>query len=193
MAFRFFTRKTLFPGVTLNMSKSGPSISVGPRGFRHTIGPRGRRTTVGLPGTGLHYSVQHGKKGRRASSNADDAVTPPPAPQPSVDPAAAQADEDRAFLRAVVKFQGGANLRELRDLEGMAAGDAQWVLGMAALQSGDCAKAASALRAALLAGDLGDLCARNDVSLRVAVPKPQSWPWWRPCKRTAICERPCQS
>ena len=150
MAFRFFTRKTLLPGVRLNFSKSGPSISVGPRGFQHTIGPRGRRTTVGLPGSGLHYSVQHGKKGRRADEEwTDDGAEPAPPSPPAVDPNAAQADEDRAFLRAVIAFQSGASLRDLDDLEGMAAGDAQWVLGMAALKAGEWARAASALRSAL--------------------------------------------
>jgi hypothetical protein len=53
---RFYRRKQIAPGVRLNISKSGPSVTFGPRGAHYTIGPRGRRTTVGLPGTGLSYT-----------------------------------------------------------------------------------------------------------------------------------------
>lgn len=60
MGFRFFKRVKIFPGVTLNLSGSGPSISVGPRGLKTTFGPKGTRTTVGLPGTGLSYTEVHG-------------------------------------------------------------------------------------------------------------------------------------
>ncbi|MBC6443562.1 MAG: DUF4236 domain-containing protein [Rhodobacteraceae bacterium] len=173
MPFRFFMRRNLFPGVTLNMSRSGPSISFGPRGLRHTIGPRGRRTTVGLPGTGLHYTMLHGKK-RRTQRNgpaAGEPANPAPSPAPpAVDPAAGQAEEDRVFLRAVVAFQGGAAPDELCALEGLDAGDAHWVLGMAAFQAGDWPGALRALRAALESDDLGALCARNGVTLQIAVP-----------------------
>ena len=166
MAFRFFTRKTLFPGVTLNMSRSGPSISVGPRGFRHTFGGRGRRTTVGLPGTGLHYSVQHTKKGKKSNRRGMEGA----APAPSVDAEIAQVESDRAFLRSVIAFQNGAELGDLSDLETSAAGDAKWILGVCAFRSELWDSAISYLRAAIAAGDLGDLCARNEVSLQVPLP-----------------------
>ena len=60
MGFRFFRRVKILPGVTLNLSGSGPSVSVGPRGLKTTFGPKGTRTTVGLPGTGLSYTEVHG-------------------------------------------------------------------------------------------------------------------------------------
>ncbi len=163
MAFRFFTRKTLFPGVTLNMSRSGPSISVGPRGFRHTIGGRGRRTTVGLPGTGLHYSVQHKKKISKSKSQS----IPETVPTPSVDTGIAQAEDDRVFLRSVIAFQNGAELGDLSELGNLAAGDAKWILGICALRSELWDSAIRYLRAAIAAGDLGDLCVRNEISLQV--------------------------
>ncbi len=56
MGFRFYRRKKLFPGVTLNVSKSGPSVSIGGRGARMTIGPKGTRKTIGIPGTGISYT-----------------------------------------------------------------------------------------------------------------------------------------
>jgi len=101
MSLRFFTRKKLFPGVTLNMSKSGPSLSFGPRGLKHTIGARGSRSTVGLPGSGLHYSVQHGKGGRKnveQSSSVSPAHDALPPESYQIDPATASAERDRDFL-----------------------------------------------------------------------------------------------
>ena len=59
---RFFRRIKIFPGLTLNLSKSGVSVSIGPRGFKWTIGPRGERVTVGLPGTGLSYTEEKKNK-----------------------------------------------------------------------------------------------------------------------------------
>ena len=35
------------PGVTLNLSKSTASLSLGPRGAKYTISPRGNRATAG--------------------------------------------------------------------------------------------------------------------------------------------------
>ncbi len=56
MAFRFWRRVGLAPGITMNLSKSGGSLSFGPRGAKFTVSPRGNRATAGLPGTGLFYT-----------------------------------------------------------------------------------------------------------------------------------------
>lgn len=56
MGFRFRKSLKLFPGVRLNLSKSGASVSIGPRGLRYTVGPKGTRVTAGIPGTGLSVS-----------------------------------------------------------------------------------------------------------------------------------------
>jgi Protein of unknown function (DUF4236) len=53
MGFRFRKRIKLFPGVHLNVSKRGYSISVGENGLTTNISRRGLRETVGLPGTGI--------------------------------------------------------------------------------------------------------------------------------------------
>ncbi len=58
MGFRFWRRIRIAPGVTLNLSKSGGSLSFGPRGAKFTVGPKGKRVTVGLPGTGLFYTTK---------------------------------------------------------------------------------------------------------------------------------------
>ncbi|MBW1999913.1 MAG: DUF4236 domain-containing protein [Deltaproteobacteria bacterium] len=64
MGFRFWRRIRIAPGVTLNLSKSGGSLSFGPRGAKFTIGPGGKRATVGLPGTGLFYTSTFPSKKR---------------------------------------------------------------------------------------------------------------------------------
>ena len=56
MSFRFWRRVRIIPGLRVNLSKTGPSLSIGGRGAWFTIGPRGRRVTVGLPGTGLFWT-----------------------------------------------------------------------------------------------------------------------------------------
>jgi len=57
MGFRFFKRIKIAPGVTINFSKSGASVSLGPRGAKLTVGgSRGTRLTGGIPGTGLYYT-----------------------------------------------------------------------------------------------------------------------------------------
>lgn len=46
----------LFPGVKVNMSKGGMSITVGKKGFHFNFSKRGVRQTVGLPGSGISES-----------------------------------------------------------------------------------------------------------------------------------------
>jgi len=86
MSFRFWRRVKILPGVTLNLSKTGGSLSFGPRGAKLTIGPHGKRTTVGIPGTGLFYTKTYGNKGKgkrgetteapvRPTVNAEDKLT----------------------------------------------------------------------------------------------------------------------
>jgi len=55
VGFRFQRRIALFPGVRLNISKSGMSLSIGPRGLGVTISRRGIHLNTGIPGTGLSY------------------------------------------------------------------------------------------------------------------------------------------
>jgi Protein of unknown function (DUF4236) len=53
MGFRFYRRVHLCPGLSVNLSRSGPSLTMGVRGAHITVGSRGVTKTVGLPGTGL--------------------------------------------------------------------------------------------------------------------------------------------
>jgi hypothetical protein len=69
---RLFRRTKVGPGVTLNLSRSGPSLSVGPRGAKVTVRRRGVRRTVGIPGTGVYYTstTRAARRRRRASDGA---------------------------------------------------------------------------------------------------------------------------
>jgi len=58
--WRLFRRKNLLPGVRVNVSKSGPSLSFGVRGAHVTVGRRGVTRTVGIPGTGVFYTSRSG-------------------------------------------------------------------------------------------------------------------------------------
>ena len=57
MGLRFRKTFRLFPGVKVNLSKSGVSTSIGTPGATLNVGgTRGFRVTVGIPGTGISYS-----------------------------------------------------------------------------------------------------------------------------------------
>jgi hypothetical protein len=58
--FRFYRRMKIFPGLSVNVSKSGPSLTFGVRGAHVTVGHNGIRRTVGIPGTGLYYTSHSG-------------------------------------------------------------------------------------------------------------------------------------
>src|SRR5271163_261185 len=60
MGLRFYKRVHLFPGVSVNVSRSGPSLTVGVRGAHVTVGRSGVTRTVGLPGTGIYYTSHRG-------------------------------------------------------------------------------------------------------------------------------------
>jgi tetratricopeptide (TPR) repeat protein len=64
---RLWRHKQLVPGIRLNVSKSGPSLSFGPRGLHYTVGRRGRRMTAGIPGTGVFYTSYSRNHARQAA------------------------------------------------------------------------------------------------------------------------------
>ncbi len=55
MGFRFSNRVSIMPGLKLNLSGHGLSLSAGVRGAHINLGPRGLYGTAGIPGTGLYY------------------------------------------------------------------------------------------------------------------------------------------
>mgnify|MGYP002623589831 CR=1 FL=1 len=69
MGFRFRKSIKIIPGVRLNLSKSGSSVSVGGKGLTYNVSKKGTRTTVGIPGSGLSHSTYkaHSKTEGRSS------------------------------------------------------------------------------------------------------------------------------
>ena len=84
---RLWRRVRIAPGVTINLSKSGPSVSLGPRGAKVTMSRRGVRQTVGIPGTGVYATRQLTSPSPRPVS-----ATPPDAPTLVGQPADAAAE-----------------------------------------------------------------------------------------------------
>ncbi len=68
MGVRFHKSLKILPGLRLNISKSGPSLSLGGAGASLNLGKKGARATLGAPGTGLSYtsSKSYGTSGSRA-------------------------------------------------------------------------------------------------------------------------------
>lgn len=54
MGWRFRKSFKIFPGLKLNLSKSGVSLSTGIKGFHLTTGNRGTYLNAGIPGTGIY-------------------------------------------------------------------------------------------------------------------------------------------
>ena len=75
-SLRFYRRVHLFPGVSVNLSKSGPSLTVGVRGAHLTMGHRGITRTVGIPGTGIYYTSHDGYHSGFHSAHHDGPLTP---------------------------------------------------------------------------------------------------------------------
>ena len=71
MGFRFRKRLRIFPGLRINLSKKGGSLSVGGRGATINLSAKGHQESVGLPGSGLSYRTRRrkfSKPGTRGSA-----------------------------------------------------------------------------------------------------------------------------
>lgn len=80
MGLRFQKRIKVLPGVTINLSKSGVSTSIGTTGARVTYGHGQKRTTVGLPGSGISHTTV--KKSNRALAKTGSIKGAPPSDSP---------------------------------------------------------------------------------------------------------------
>lgn len=72
MALRFRKTINIAPGIRLNISKTGISTSVGPKGATVNIGRGRRKLTTGIPGTGI--SQQHNLGSTQKSSGSSGAI-----------------------------------------------------------------------------------------------------------------------
>ncbi len=135
MGFRFFRRWSILPGVTLNFSKSGPSVSFGPRGARITIGSRGVRGTVGIPGTGFYYTRQlRGSKRGSRKAGSSRGTAGPVEPDDSAPPASPAGQALLLACRALSTGDAELALQRAREAESLP--DACFVGGVSALTGG---------------------------------------------------------
>jgi len=172
MGFRFWQRVRLAPGVTVNLSKSMASLSVGPRGAAYTISPRGNRATVGLPGTGLFYTVHDRKRSGGGGS----------APMPSVPKRDRLklgffqrlmiSGEEKHFIDGIRALNDGdpdgalTALEEARELP-----DAAWMAGMIRLRREDFDRARAHFEHALARlDDLGALFGKYEIAAQANLP-----------------------
>jgi hypothetical protein len=84
MGFRFRRSIRILPGVRINLSGSGASVSVGPRGLHYTVSSKGTRITTGLPGTGLSWT-QYTPHEQFGNSTNQSEVTGPGSTEPRLD------------------------------------------------------------------------------------------------------------
>lgn len=173
MAFRFWRRIRLAPGVTLNLSKSAASLSFGPRGAKYTISPRGNRATAGIPGTGLFYTMRDPGAGRGQERGAS-------APmvrardrltlgffQRLITPAA-----ERAFVDGLKALNEGDDSEALVLLDRSASrADAAWLAGMLHLKSENFDQAERCLLDALeRRHELDSLFSKYGVNATISLP-----------------------
>jgi len=152
MGFRFFRRIKIAPGVTLNLSKSGGSLSFGRQGVRFTVGPRGRRGTVGIPGTGMFYTTACSGSKRRTR-------LPRKAPEPAIPPKdqlklgffkrLLTPEDEKAFIDGCRELVLGQEEQALQHLESAVhLADGAFLAGFLALKTRRFEKAAKYLQTA---------------------------------------------
>ncbi len=172
MPFRCWRRIRLAPGVTLNLSKSTASLSLGPRGAKYTISPRGNRATAGLPGTGLFYTVHDRQRAGRGGG-----VPTPKVPQRDrlklgFFQRLMTSAEERRFIDGIRALNDGdqdaalAALEEARDLP-----DAAWMAGMIRLRREELDRAKAHFQQALgRPDDLGKLFEKYEIAAQASLP-----------------------
>lgn len=169
MGFRFFKRLNILPGVQLNLSKGGGSVSVGPRGAKMTLGTSGGRVTFGLPGTGLFYTTNFSLKklGKLFGGSSDSAETPEPKKLSPDFFDSLPADDEQKELAVgcqdLVRGDEEAALTHLQQATHLA--DGAFLAGFLALKSGRLPEAIRDLSAAAARADeLGRYLSRYGIA-----------------------------
>ncbi len=177
MAFRFWKRIKVAPGVTLNLSKSGGSLSFGPRGAKFTVGPRGKRATLGLPGTGLFYTTTfpsrtHSKTSTKPKSSTTPAVRPEDRLSLSFFKRLITPDDEKALVDGCRELVLGNEDRALEHLSRASQlADGAYLAGFLALKKGRLDEAADYLTlAANRVNELGRYFNKYGISATMSLP-----------------------
>ncbi|HEV8034936.1 DUF4236 domain-containing protein [Yoonia sp.] len=172
MAFRFWRRVRLAPGVTLNLSKSMGSLSFGPPGVKYTISPRGNRATAGLTGTGLFYTIHDRKRAGRSSAAPGSEVAERDRLKLGFFQRLITPADERHFVDGIRALNEGDQdgaldaLEESQDLP-----DASWMAGMIRLRREEFDRARAHFEVALAGRNaLGALFAKYGIAAQVSLP-----------------------
>ncbi|MFN7971199.1 MAG: DUF4236 domain-containing protein [Acidobacteriota bacterium] len=172
MPLRFWRSIKIAPGLRLNLSKRGASVSVGPRGAHLTMGTSGARYSVGLPGTGLSYGDKIGGARRAAAAPARKGARPPKDLDISFLEKLTVSGAEQSFvqgLKALKEERAGDALRHLESATSLP--DACYMAGVAALKLERYPEARTHLERALARGnELGSLFAQYDFDATVELP-----------------------
>lgn len=77
MPLQFRKRIKILPGVYINLSKSGVSLTLGPKGLKYNIGAKGQYVTASLPGTGVYMREKIGGSPRSITGDTAGSVDSP--------------------------------------------------------------------------------------------------------------------
>jgi len=183
MGFRFFRRIKLAPGVSLNLSKSGPSVSFGPRGAKVTVGgSQGTRATVGIPGTGIYYTKTLGRSSGTSSTPRPARSRTPAPPMAYVPPADRLSmgffkrmltpNDEEAFVDGLREMVRGDDIEAYRRLQQAThLADGAFLAGMVAARMGKLRDAAVHLKtAAVDQAHLGFYFSKYAVRPAISIP-----------------------
>lgn len=119
MSLRFRQSFQLFPGVRINVGKSGISTSIGVPGATLNVGNKGVHATVGIPGSGLSYRTKISSPKITVSPGAGQGIEPDPS-TPSNTPSNAQVYVPSIGMREIgsasVEVLTSKSLTELREM-----------------------------------------------------------------------------
>jgi tetratricopeptide (TPR) repeat protein len=174
MSFRFFRRVKIAPGLGINFSKRGMSVSLGGRGARFTTGTSGNRVTVrsGIPG--LFYtrrlpSSTPRRDGYIETSGIQGVIE---RLRPGMVSSLFLPAEEKAFLEGLrLLFEGSEHESFEKLLECHTLPDAAFLLGFLFLKRENYADAAQAFLHTLHGKDqLGSLYEKYEVIPSIALP-----------------------
>jgi hypothetical protein len=121
MGWRFRKSFKLFPGVRVNLSKSGLSTTIGQGPFSVNVGPRGTSANISIPGTGIsyHQKLSGGSSTQKTQQflpSQPQEQTPNQLPY-SVPPQASSFDDGKTEIRSASTYElTSQNLESLRRL-----------------------------------------------------------------------------
>ncbi len=177
MSFRFFRRIRIAPGISLNLSKGGLSVSAGPPGAKFTVGTRGTRATISLPGTGLSYTVSDPLgQARSGTQRRSDPVPASRRPTLGFFERLITPAHEKSFVDGLAALSDGRQAEALRLMEAaldqdMTMADAAWLAGFMRLKLEHLDTAARHFQLALQhSQSLGQMFGQYGLTPRISLP-----------------------